>query len=74
MSQPRSNHLSNRPRRFDGPLINEGDIVAVDCAQIDPNQLIGKIVVTWQPQRGLMLSRFLLVNGPQMLESENLAY
>ena len=56
------------------PLINDGDIVAVDCAQTDPKQLSGKIVVTWQPQRGLMLSRFLLVNGTQMLESENLSY
>jgi phage repressor protein C with HTH and peptisase S24 domain len=56
------------------PLINDGDIVAVDCAQTDPKQLSGKIVVTWQPQRGLMLSRFLLVNGTQMLESENRSY
>jgi SOS-response transcriptional repressor LexA len=53
------------------PLINDGDIVAVDCAQTNPEQLSGKIVVTWQQQRGLVLSRFLLVNGTQLLESEN---
>jgi transcriptional regulator with XRE-family HTH domain len=56
------------------PLINEGDIVAVDCAQTDPKQLSGKIVVTWQERRGLMLSRFLLVNDTQLLESGKLAY
>ncbi len=56
------------------PLINEGDIVAVDCAQTDPKQLSGKIVVTWQEKSGLLLSRFLLVDGTPMLESENLSY
>jgi SOS-response transcriptional repressor LexA len=56
------------------PLINDGDIVAVDCAQTDPKQLSGKIVVTWQHENGLVLSRFLLVNGTQLLESENREY
>jgi phage repressor protein C with HTH and peptisase S24 domain len=56
------------------PLINDGDIVAVDCAQTDPKQLSGKIVVTWQEKSGLLLSRFLLVDGTPMLESENLSY
>jgi SOS-response transcriptional repressor LexA len=56
------------------PLINDGDIVAVDCAQTNPEQLSGKIVVTWQQPRGLVLSRFLLVNGTQLLESENREY
>jgi phage repressor protein C with HTH and peptisase S24 domain/DNA-binding XRE family transcriptional regulator len=56
------------------PIINEDDIVAVDCAQTDPKQLSGKIIVTWQEEHGLVLSRFLLVNGTQLLESENRAY
>ena len=56
------------------PLINDGDIVAVDYAQTDPKQLSGKIVVTWQEKSGLLLSRFLLVDGTPMLESENLSY
>jgi len=56
------------------PLINDGDIVAVDCAQTDPKQLTGKIIVTWQEEHGLVLSRFLLVNGTQLLESENREY
>jgi len=56
------------------PLINEDDIVAVDHSETDPSELSGKIVVTWQRENGLTLSRFLLVNGIQLLESENRDY
>ena len=53
------------------PLINDGDIVAVDCAQTDPEQLSGKLVVTWQRETGLVLSRFLFVNGTHLLGGQN---
>jgi len=53
------------------PLINDDDIVVVDCVETDPALLSGKIVVTWQRDNGLTLSRFLLVNGVQLLESED---
>jgi SOS-response transcriptional repressor LexA len=56
------------------PVINEDDIVAVDCEETDPKQLSGKLVVTWQRDNGLTLSRFLLVNGVQLLESANQKY
>ena len=56
------------------PLISDGDIVAVDCGQTDPKELSGKIIVSWQQEHGLVLSRFLLVNGTQLLESENREY
>jgi SOS-response transcriptional repressor LexA len=56
------------------PLINDDDIVAVDRSATDPCELSGKIVVTWQRENGLTLSRFLLVNGVQLLESENRDY
>ena len=56
------------------PLINDDDIVAVDRSEIDPGTLSGKIVVSWQRENGLTLSRFLLVNGVQLLESENNEY
>ena len=56
------------------PLINDGDIIAVDCSQLDPNELSGKIVVAWHRENGLSLSRFLLANGVQLLESENRDY
>jgi SOS-response transcriptional repressor LexA len=53
------------------PLINDGDIVAVDCAQTDPARLNGKIVVTWHQEAGLILSRFLFINGAHLLEAES---
>jgi hypothetical protein len=56
------------------PLINEGDIVAVDSSQSNPDELSGKIVVAWHREDGLSLSRFLLANGIQLLESENRNY
>jgi SOS-response transcriptional repressor LexA len=56
------------------PLINDDDIVAVDRSATNPSELSGKIVVTWQRESGLTLSRFLLVNGVQLLESENRDY
>ena len=48
--------------------------MAVDRSATDPSELSGKIVVTWQRENGLTLSRFLLVNGVQLLESENRDY
>ena len=56
------------------PLIYEGDIVAVDCSAIDMSKLNGKIVVAWNRKTGLTLSRFLLLKGIQLLESENRDY
>ena len=53
------------------PLINDGDIVAVDCAQTDPSRLNGKIIVTWHQESGLILSRFLFINGASLLEAES---
>jgi transcriptional regulator with XRE-family HTH domain len=53
------------------PLINDGDIVAVDCAQTDPARLNGKIIVTWHQEAGLILSRFLFINGAYLLEAES---
>src|ERR1700730_17522455 len=56
------------------PLIDDGDIVALDSCQSDPDELNGKIVVAWHPEHGLSLSRFLRVDGLQLLESENRKY
>ena len=53
------------------PLINDGDIIAVDSAQTDPAKLSGKIVVTWHQQTGLILSRFLYINGAHLLVAES---
>jgi peptidase S24-like protein/helix-turn-helix protein len=56
------------------PLIEDGDIVALDSSQTDPGELNRKIVVAWHPEHGLSLSRFLRIEGLQLLESENREY
>jgi peptidase S24-like protein len=52
-------------------LISNGDVVAVDRSQSGPGELSGKIVVPWHRDHGVSLSRFLLANDVQLLESEN---
>lgn len=56
------------------PLINDGDIVAVDCSQTNPAELNRKIVVAWHRQGGLSLARFIQADGVHLLESENRDY
>jgi SOS-response transcriptional repressor LexA/DNA-binding XRE family transcriptional regulator len=56
------------------PMIENGDVVAVDSSQTDPAMLSGKVVVAWHREHGLSLARFLLVQGVQMLDSENHEY
>jgi SOS-response transcriptional repressor LexA len=56
------------------PLIFDGDIVVVDCSLQDVSGLNGKIIVAWHRGRGLTLSRFLMMKGVQLLESENRDY
>ncbi len=56
------------------PLINDGDIVAVDGSQTDPEELNRKIVVAWHREGGLSLARFIAADGVHLLESENRDY
>lgn len=56
------------------PIIQDGDVIAVDSSQNDPSRLSGKIVVALHSERGLSLGRFVLVDGTQILESENRQY
>jgi SOS-response transcriptional repressor LexA/DNA-binding XRE family transcriptional regulator len=56
------------------PLINDGDVVAVDGSQTDPKKLNGKIVVGWHRLRGLSLARLIVAEGVQLLESEDREY
>lgn len=56
------------------PLINDGDIVAVDGSQTDPDDLNQKIVVALHRDRGLSLARFISADGVHLLESENREY
>jgi SOS-response transcriptional repressor LexA len=56
------------------PLINDGDIVAVDGSQTNPETLNRKIVVAWHRENGLSLARFIAADGVHLLESENRDY
>lgn len=56
------------------PSINDGDLVAVDASQNDTGELSGKIVVVSQREQGLLLGRFRVLDGTQILESENREY
>jgi SOS-response transcriptional repressor LexA len=56
------------------PLILDGDVVVVDSSQHNDVDLNGKIVVAWHRKTGLSLSRFLMVKGLRLLESENRNY
>ena len=56
------------------PLINDGDVVAVDGSQTNPETLNRKIVVAWHRENGLSLARFIAADGVHLLESENRDY
>jgi DNA-binding XRE family transcriptional regulator len=56
------------------PLINDGDIVAVDGSITNPDDLNAKIIVAWHGKTGLSLARFIVTEGVHLLESENRNY
>ena len=56
------------------PLIQDGCILAVDSSQNDRTQLNGKIVIAWQKDRGLAVSRLRRFDHTEILEPENHGY
>jgi len=56
------------------PLIQDGCILAVDSSQNDQTQLNGKIVIAWQKDRGLTVSRLRRFDHTEVLEPENHGY
>lgn len=56
------------------PLIHDGDILAVDYSIVSHAELDGKIVVAWNKDRGLCVSRFRRYRGVEVLEAENREY
>jgi SOS-response transcriptional repressor LexA len=56
------------------PLIHDGHIVAVDCSQTDISELDGKLVIAWNEQKGLCISRFRHYGDVSVLEPENRQY
>jgi SOS-response transcriptional repressor LexA len=56
------------------PLIHDGDILAVDYSSANHSELDGKIVVAWNKDKGLCVSRFRRYRGVEVLEAENREY
>lgn len=56
------------------PLIHDGYVIAVDASQRDHNELDGKIVIAWNKDRGLTVSRFRRYDHTEVLQSENPEY
>lgn len=56
------------------PLINNGDVVAVDSSQTSLEELNRKIIVGWHRQNGIFLGRLIVTEGVHLLESENRDY
>jgi SOS-response transcriptional repressor LexA len=56
------------------PVICDGYIIAVDSSQNDRTQLHGKIVIAWNKEKGLTVSRFNRFDNAEVLQPENNAY
>jgi len=56
------------------PLIHDSDIVVVDHSQHHATDLNGQIIVAWNRTSGLTLSRYVMMEGLRLLESENRDY
>jgi len=56
------------------PLIQDGCILAVDTSRNEQTQLNGKIVIAWQKDRGLTVSRLRRFDHTEVLEPENHGY
>jgi SOS-response transcriptional repressor LexA len=56
------------------PTIGDGYIVAADSSQTDRSKLDGKVVIAWNKDRGLTVSRFRRYDHTETLQSENSQY
>jgi SOS-response transcriptional repressor LexA len=56
------------------PLIQDGDILAIDSSQTKHSDLNDKIVVASHKKKGLSVSRFRHFDGVELLESDNRDY
>ena len=56
------------------PTIRDGYIVAVDSSQTDKSKLDGKIVIAWNKDKGLTVSRFKRYDLTETLQPENPQY
>jgi SOS-response transcriptional repressor LexA/DNA-binding transcriptional regulator YiaG len=56
------------------PLIHDGNVIAVDATQTDHTHLDGKIVVAWNKDNGLTVSRFRHYDHTEVLQPDNQEY
>jgi SOS-response transcriptional repressor LexA len=56
------------------PAICDGDIMAVDSSQTDVAKLDGKIVIAWNKEKGLTVSRLKRYDHTEVLQSDNPHY
>jgi SOS-response transcriptional repressor LexA len=56
------------------PIIYDGFILIVDSSQTNRAQLDGKIVIAWNKDRGLTVSRFRRFHQTEVLQPENRDY
>lgn len=56
------------------PLILDGYIIAVDTADVDHDNLLGQIVVAWNREKGLLVSRLIRFDHTEALVSDHREY
>jgi SOS-response transcriptional repressor LexA len=56
------------------PLIYNGYILTVDSSQTDPSELNDKVVIAWNKDMGLMVSRLQHYDHTEVLQPENKDY
>jgi SOS-response transcriptional repressor LexA len=56
------------------PLIYDGYILAMDSSQTDHSELNGKVVIAWNKDKGLMVSRLQHYDHTKVLQPENKDY
>ena len=56
------------------PIIYDGYLLAVDSSQTNRNELDGKIVIAWNKDAGLTVSRYRRYDHTEVLQPENSRY
>ena len=56
------------------PLILDGYIIAVDISDVSRDDLLGQIVVAWNIEKGLLVSRLMRFDHTEVLVSDDRAY
>ena len=56
------------------PLICDGYIIAVDSSQNERDKLNGKVVIAWNKEKGMTVSRLNRFDATEVLQPENNAY